>query len=812
MTGGARGREAAASAAQYVLLGGFAGVAAGISAQGLTGFARDNMGLPGPWPYLLFLALDGAAGVCAVLLTRRAARAESGLAPRLAVWGLVAASASFNFTHAPRRPAAPEAFGLMPVIAAILFEFTLRELQLRAGRADRRLAALRWLHPAERVRVQLRLAADDHISAEAATRRVRIDLAARRLHQLRRALLAQGRAARPGGMAARRARLAEHRAHAALIRAGFADQAIAAQVLRQVQVLTRTRDLARLDYTTAGAAQAAIASLITSGAPVTPPGPPVMPAGSATPGGLRDGTSRSPASGINGTAAGQVSRAGQPGPALPPAPAAARQPASGGPAASGEAAASQPQEQDGQLMADAVRIVTDARQHGEQLSQKALGERLRRGGHRVANHALRSLLAAATGLAARRPAAGRPVMPPHLPGQAREREEDRQRTLGALRARLHDDAQALRTPGDWGACLGLATRLPGEDFANILLIHAQRPGATLVRDYRQWTAAGRQVRKGEHGIAIFAIPPRPRAQRQDEDQDEPGPAWREAGRVTYSGTCPRPPGRPLSDDAARPSRDPPASVWDALCWLARRQGYAVELEHGPPPDGTVFWAARRIRIPPQISGEQAVWALAHQLGHVLLHHDPGYPAGTTTSGCAGVRKAEADSVAWITCARHGITPAGGLPYPASWAGTDPRAQPAAAILAAGHRITTAATRITRHTSRILHGDPAPVLTARPAATQAARPGAGQQGAATPQAGTPVTQPAASHAPEPDGTILPHPRRRPCLLHRAARRQLGTRLPARPRHHRRRHPGLAHRVRPRRVDRPHQPPAPPRPPR
>ena len=398
MTSDARGREAAASAAQYLLLGGFASVATGISAQGLTGFARDNMGLHGAWPYLLFLALDGAAGVCAVLLTRRAARAESGLAPRLAVWGLVAASASFNFTHAPRRPAAPEAFGLMPVIAAILFEFTLRELQLRAGRADRRLAALRWLHPAERVRVQLRLAADDHTSAETATRRVRIDLAARRLYQLRRALLAHDRAARPGRMAARRARLAEHRAHAALIRAGFDDQAIAAQVLRQVQVLTRTRDLARLDYTTAGAAQAAIASLITSGAPVAPPGLPVMLAGSATPGGLQDATSRSPASGINGTAAGQVSRTGQPGLARPPA--TARRPASGGPAVSGEAAARQPREQDGQLMADAVRIVTDARQHGERLSQKALGDRLRRGGHRVANHALRSLLAAATGLAA----------------------------------------------------------------------------------------------------------------------------------------------------------------------------------------------------------------------------------------------------------------------------------------------------------------------------------------------------------------------------------------------------------------------------
>src|SRR5881392_2890422 len=121
---GVRAREVAASAAQYALLGGFAAVAAGISAQGLIGFARDNMGLRWPWPYLLFFALDGAAGVCAVLLMRRAARAETALAPRLAVWGLVAAAAVFNWTHAPHHPAARQAFALMPVIAATLFEFS----------------------------------------------------------------------------------------------------------------------------------------------------------------------------------------------------------------------------------------------------------------------------------------------------------------------------------------------------------------------------------------------------------------------------------------------------------------------------------------------------------------------------------------------------------------------------------------------------------------------------------------------------------------------------------------------------------------
>jgi Protein of unknown function (DUF2637) len=400
VTSGGRAREAAASAAQYVLLGGVAAVAAGISAQGLAGFARDNMGLGGPWPYLLFAALDGAAGVCAVLLTRRAARAESALAPRLAVWGLVAASASFNATHAPPRPGAPEAFGLMPVIAAVLFEFTLRELRQRAsGRADRRLAALRWLHPAERVRVQLRLAADDHISAQAATRRVRTELAARRLYELRRALHAQDRAARPGGMTAWRARLAERRAHAALTRAGFTDQATAAEVLRQVQVLTRTRDLARLDYTTAEDAQAAIAALITPGPPAAPPVTPPAPAAPGAVPGLASW--HSPAARINGTAAGQITRARQPGPALPPAPTAA-QPAATGQAASGELPARQPLDLDldGQLMDDAVRIVTEAGWRGERLSQKTLGDRLRGQGHRVANHALRSLLAAATDLAA----------------------------------------------------------------------------------------------------------------------------------------------------------------------------------------------------------------------------------------------------------------------------------------------------------------------------------------------------------------------------------------------------------------------------
>ena len=341
---------------------------------------------------------------------------------------------------------------------------------------------------------------------------------------------------------------------------------------------------------------------------------------------------------------------------------------------------------------------------------------------------------------------------PAAPGLARE--DEHLRKLAALRARLHEDALALRTPGEWAARLRLAALMPGEDFANILLISSQRPGATLVRDYRQWTATGRQVRRHESGIETFRIPPRPAPRRpQDRDKrddDEPPPTWRDADRVAYVWDLSQTTGQPVAPPGLPAPGQAPAGLWDALCWLARREGFAVEREDGAPADGTTFWTARRIRLLPGLTGEQAVWALAHQLGHVMLHAAPGpHPPGTTTSGCMGLRKAEADSVAYITCARHGVTVSGELACPASWAGSDPRAQPAAAILTAGHRIATAATRVIRHTDRVLHGDdppPVPAPRQRPVTPAAGRAPTRQDDASSRQAATSAERRAAPRPP------------------------------------------------------------------
>ncbi|MGH3406887.1 MAG: ArdC-like ssDNA-binding domain-containing protein, partial [Streptosporangiaceae bacterium] len=135
----------------------------------------------------------------------------------------------------------------------------------------------------------------------------------------------------------------------------------------------------------------------------------------------------------------------------------------------------------------------------------------------------------------------------------------------------------------------------------------------MVRDYEQWAKAGRQIRRGEKGIETFAVPSRPAPRRPQEDREPggnpPPPTWRDATRTAYVWDVSQTTGPSATVPAGPPPPGvAPAGLWDALCWLARRQGFAVEQEHGAPADGTVLWTARRIRVPPPLSEPEAVWA------------------------------------------------------------------------------------------------------------------------------------------------------------------------------------------------------------
>jgi hypothetical protein len=103
--------------------------------------------------------------------------------------------------------------------------------------------------------------------------------------------------------------------------------------------------------------------------------------------------------------------------------------------------------------------------------------------------------------------------------------EARHQKITALRQKLDEYAGQL---SDEDRAQILA-RFAGYSARNAMLIAMQRPAATEVHGFVEWRKLGRQVRKGESGIAVLApIPPR------GESTDEPAGSDGEQGEATRS--------------------------------------------------------------------------------------------------------------------------------------------------------------------------------------------------------------------------------------------------------------------------------------
>ena len=64
--------------------------------------------------------------------------------------------------------------------------------------------------------------------------------------------------------------------------------------------------------------------------------------------------------------------------------------------------------------------------------------------------------------------------------------------------------RSIVTGDEWRAMLDVAARFHTYSPNNVWLILAQRRDATRVAGFHTWRKLGRQVRKGERGIAILA--------------------------------------------------------------------------------------------------------------------------------------------------------------------------------------------------------------------------------------------------------------------------------------------------------------------
>jgi len=274
--------------------------------------------------------------------------------------------------------------------------------------------------------------------------------------------------------------------------------------------------------------------------------------------------------------------------------------------------------------------------------------------------------------------------------------------LAALHEQISEGVAALVESDGWRAMLDTAAKFHSYSLGNLLLIGAQAPHASRVAGFRTWQSVGRQVRKGERGIAILApctYRPKTSSSSTDSTREQPqdergGPAAPAASgrqlrgfRVVHVFDITATEGDPLPEVApVLLSGQSPAGLWADLAGQVAEYGYALERGDCSGANGYTDPTRRVVRVRGDVDEAQAVKTLAHELGHLQCGHVADLPTYLT---CRGRCEVEAESVAYVVAAAYGLDASGyTFAYLAGWAGGDP-----AMVRQAAETVTRAARTI-----------------------------------------------------------------------------------------------------------------------
>jgi hypothetical protein len=247
-------------------------------------------------------------------------------------------------------------------------------------------------------------------------------------------------------------------------------------------------------------------------------------------------------------------------------------------------------------------------------------------------------------------------------GLAAERAKERREQA---RQRLEAACEELRSSEGWQRFAKARALLRGYSLSNTLLILAQRPGATTVASYRRWLDLGRQVRRGETALRIWA--PSTRRERDAETGDEGQTVRRWVLVPVFDIAQTEGPPLPEPPPVALLSGDSHAHLLGVLEHRAAEAGYRVE-RRGELPGGARGLVDHRERLIALSSGLEPngeVAVLVHELAHV-------HGARYTEFGRAGA-EVVAETAAFIALSAARLDTAGqAVPYVAGWAEATPK--------------------------------------------------------------------------------------------------------------------------------------------
>ena len=290
-------------------------------------------------------------------------------------------------------------------------------------------------------------------------------------------------------------------------------------------------------------------------------------------------------------------------------------------------------------------------------------------------------------------------------------------TADALHRVLLEEVRSLRTADEWKRWLRAASVFHGYSFRNVVLISMQMPQATSVAGWKAWTKLGRHVMKGEKAIRIFA-PVLSRSGKVVKDGQAVTLVEHQLGEEPFSAGTP---GRRLVGfrvahvwDVSQTGGEPlgqlpqvgpvlgsaPTGLWDKLADQVKAAGFTLSVEptRMVDVDGYVDQATGRVVISDSLDEVTAVARLAHEVAHMMMH-TPEEIAAAGSVMCRGLREVEAESVAFMLLAHHGLrTDGSSFPYVAGWASTVDKKEPERVVQRTGQRVMVAAHKLIESTS------------------------------------------------------------------------------------------------------------------
>lgn len=299
--------------------------------------------------------------------------------------------------------------------------------------------------------------------------------------------------------------------------------------------------------------------------------------------------------------------------------------------------------------------------------------------------------------------------------------DSKREQLAALQERLTEQVESLRNTAEWKRMLDFASKFHRYSANNMLLIWGQcqnkfergelpSPEPGSVAGFNTWKLLGRTVDKGQRGIQIMA-PVRYRSTlikdasgevRRPERGEKPASGEelvkgaREIAtfRVEHVFTVDQTSGEPLpSIPEPEPVRgEAPEGMLTGLTTMTRELGYTLEWVPDKSviggADGQTSFVDRSVKVRADLDDAARANVLVHEIAHVTLH-DP--KSDNAIAQHRGIREVEAESVAYIVAAAHGLdTSEEALPYVAGWLG---RKDTADVVQATAGRVVTAAHQI-----------------------------------------------------------------------------------------------------------------------